>query len=80
MAAEDQTAQGKDGVGATNRPVHAGSLEPLAHDGFAACLHHSRTQKHFPFAEAGITRALGVVLEVVCFSLQIGLLTRVSRA
>ena len=74
MAAEDQTAQRNDGVGATDRPVHAGSLEPLAHDGFAACLHDSRTHKHSPFAEVGITHALSVVSKVVHFPLQIGLL------
>lgn len=40
MAAEDQTAQGNDGVGSTNNPVHAGSLEQLAQDGFTARIHH----------------------------------------
>ena len=62
----------------TDGPMHTGSLEPLAHDGFAACLHHSRTHKHGPLAKLGIAHALGVVAEVLHFPLQIRLLGGVS--
>ena len=38
LAAGLCAAQGDDGVGTVDGPVHAGLLEPLADDGLAACL------------------------------------------
>jgi len=57
-------AEGGDGVGAVDGPVHAGLLEPLADDGFAAGFHDAGADKQAALAEPVVAHAGRVVLEV----------------
>src|SRR5258708_202287 len=67
-------AQGDDGVGAADGPVHAGLLEALADDGFAAGLDDAGTGEEAALAEPVVAHAGGVVLEVAEGSVDLVLL------
>jgi hypothetical protein len=58
------TAEGGDGAGAADGPVHAGLLEPLADDGLAAGPGDAGADEQAALAEPVAAHAGGVVLEV----------------
>src|SRR5215472_11566306 len=58
------TAQGGDGGGAVQAPVHAGEFEALADDRFAAGLNDAGAGEQAALAEPVVAHARGVVLEV----------------
>ena len=68
-------AEGGDGVGAADGPVHAGLLESLADDGFAAGLHDAGADEQAALAEPVVAHAGGVVLEVAEFLFDSSFLT-----
>src|SRR5215469_12498571 len=67
-------AQGDDGVGAFDGPVHAGLLEPLVDDGLAACLHHAGADEQAAGAEPVVAHAGRVGQEVAQFLVRLVLL------
>ena len=64
-AAEDAAAQGEDGVGAVDGPVHAGALEARPDGMFAASLDDAGGDAQAPGPERGIAHALTVADEIV---------------
>lgn len=63
-AAEFAAAQGDNGVGALNRPTHAGLLEPGADDGLAAGHHHPPADGQALAPKARVAHPVRVGLEV----------------
>jgi len=53
---------------AANGPEHAGALEAVADDGLAAGFDAPRTDEQMLLAKGGVSQAVGVACEVVCFS------------
>ena len=64
-AAEDAAAQGEDGIGAVDRPVHTGALEARPDGMFAASLDDAGGDAQAPGPERGIAHALTVADEIV---------------
>ena len=64
-AAEDAAAQGEDGIGAVDGPVHAGALEARPDGMFAASLDDAGGDAQAPGPERGIAHALTVPDEIV---------------
>ena len=64
-AAEDAAAQGEDGIGAVDGPVHAGALEARPDGMFAASLDDAGGDAQAPGPERGIAHALAVADEIV---------------
>src|SRR5436190_19695922 len=60
-----RSAQGNDGIGAAQTPVHAGTLEPGPDRHLAARLHHTRRGAQALGVKCGIVHAVLVALDIV---------------
>src|SRR5471030_147567 len=61
---EAAAAQGDDGVGATDRPEHARSLQARSDDGLAASFHHAGANEESLFPKLRIAHSVGIGGEV----------------
>src|SRR5437773_10286820 len=79
-SAELATAQGDDGVGALDGPVHACSLEPRPNYDFATRLHDAGRSTEALFFELGIPHAPSISPDVLNTFSRLFVLTDVLRS
>ena len=63
--------EGEDGVGAVDRPEHAGLFETRTDDGFATGFDDAGANEEVLLAELGIAHAFGMGFKVVGFDAQL---------